>query len=223
MTTAVLVHAAWADASSWNKVIPQLQRKGLRVVSAQLPLTSLADDAAALRRYLHRIDGPVVLAAHSYGGAVITAGATGQANVRALVYIAAMAPDQGEKVIDLLHRAPAHPLAPALSPDADGLLWMSEEGFANAVAHQSPADAALLAATQKPISIQAIVEPMPAPAWRDKPSWYFVAQDDRMIAADTQRFMAERAGSTLEVHATGHTPLLSAPDAVTAIILKAAA
>ena len=129
----VLVHAAWADGSSWNKVIPKLQQLGFRVVSAQMPLTSLTDDVLAVRRVLARIGGPVVLVAHSYGGAVITAAASGQPNVGALVFIAAMAPKEGETVGELLQRAEPHPEAPQLAPDENGFLWMSGDGFAKAL------------------------------------------------------------------------------------------
>ena len=151
--TVVLVHAAWADASSWNQIIPPLQRRGLQAVAVQIPLSSLSDDAATLKRFLKRVSGPVVLVGHSYGGAVITAAASGNPNVKALVYIAAMAPDEGETVGELLHRAAPHAGAPALTPDEDGFLWMSAKGFADAVAHESSADDALLmAATQRPIA-----------------------------------------------------------------------
>jgi pimeloyl-ACP methyl ester carboxylesterase len=116
VATVVLVHAAWADASSWNKIIPPLQRRGLQAVAAQIPLSSLSDDAATLRRFLKRVSGPVVLVGHSYGGAVITAAGSGNPNVKALVYIAAIASDEGETVGELLHRAAPHASAPALCP-----------------------------------------------------------------------------------------------------------
>ena len=222
VATVVLVHAAWADASSWNKVIPPLQRKGIQVVAVQIPLTSLSDDAATVRRILKRVSGPVVLVGHSYGGAVITAAGSGNLNVKALVYIAAMAPAEGETVGELLHRTASHASAPALVPDEDGFLWMSAKGFADAVAHESSAeDAALMAATQKPITIKCVEEPMTEPAWKDKPSWYLVAERDRMIAPETQRFMAHRAGSHIRVMELDHTPLASAPDRVVAIITEA--
>ena len=222
VAAVVMVHAAWADASSWNKVIPSLQRKGLEVVAAQIPLTSLSDDAATLRRFLKRVSGPVVLVGHSYGGAVITAAGSGDPNVKALVYIAAMAPDEGETVGELLHRATPHPSAPALVPDEDGFLWMSAKGFADAVAHESSADDALLmAATQKPIAIKCIQEQMTKPAWKEKPAWFLVAERDRMIAPETQRFMADRIAGHVYAMEVDHTPLASAPDGVVAIITEA--
>jgi pimeloyl-ACP methyl ester carboxylesterase len=223
MTTAnvVLVHAAWADASSWNKVIPLLREQGLKVVSAQIPLTSLADDAAALTRVLKKMDGPVILAGHSYGGAVITA--VDQPNVKALVYIAAMAPAEGETVGELLHRAPPHPQAPALAPDQDGFLWMPPEAISNAVAHRATSsETALMAATQKPISVKCLGEPMGEPAWKAKPSWFLLAEQDRMISPSTQRFMAERMRAVVVARDLDHSPLISAPAEVASVILEAA-
>lgn len=220
--TVVLVHAAWADASSWNKVVPPLQRKGVQVAAIQIPLTSLSDDVVAVRRILKRVNGPVVLVGHSYGGAVITAAGSGNPALKALVYIAAMAPDEGETVGELLHRIAPHASAPALVPDEDGFLWMSAKGFADAVAHEGSAeDAALMAATQKPIAIQCVQEAMTQPAWKEKPSWFLVAERDRMIAPETQRFMAHRAGSHIRAMELDHTPLASAPDRVVAIITEA--
>ena len=220
--TVVLVHAAWADASSWNKVIPPLQRRGLQVAAVQIPLTSLSDDAATLRRFLKRVSGPVVLVGHSYGGAVITAAGSGNPNVKALVYIAAMAPDDGEAVGDLLHRAVPHPSAPPLVPDENGFLWMSAKGFADAVAHESSTNNALLMeATQKPIAIKCVQEQMTQPAWKEKPSWFLLAELDRMIAPETQRFMARRIGGDVHAVKVDHTPLVSAPDQVVAIISEA--
>jgi pimeloyl-ACP methyl ester carboxylesterase len=220
--TVVLVHAAWADASSWNKVIPPLQRKGMQVVAVQIPLTSLSDDVATVRRTLRKLSGPVVLAGHSYGGAVITAAGSENPNVKGLVYIAAMAPDDGETVGQLLHRAAPHASAPPLVPDEDALLWMPAKGFSDAVAHGSSADdAALMAATQKPIAIKCVDEPMTKPAWKEKPSWFLLAERDRMIAPETQRFMAHRTGGHILAMEVDHTPLASAPDRVVAIITEA--
>jgi pimeloyl-ACP methyl ester carboxylesterase len=222
VATVVLVHAAWADASSWNKIILPLLRKGLEALAVQIPLTSLSDDAQTLRRFLKRASEPVVLVGHSYGGAVITAAGSGNPNVKALVYIAGMAPDEGEAVGELLHRAPPHASAPALVPDEDAFLWMSAKGFADAVAHESSADDALpMTATQKPITIKCVQEQMTKPAWKEKPSWFLVAERDRMIAPETQRFMAHRAGSHMIENEVDHTPLTSAPDRVVAIITEA--
>jgi len=218
--SVVLVHGAWADGSSWRKVIALLQAQGVGVVAAPLPLTSLADDAAALEQVLERSAGPVVLAGHAYAGAVIAAGR--HPNVRSLVYIAALAPDEGETVAEVFGRAAPHPEAPPLAPDAHGLLWLPEAAFRNAFAQQaSPEDQALLAAVQRPIALRCIGAPVGRPRWRDLPSWYLVAEEDRMIAPDTQRWMADRMQARTWSRPVDHTPSVTAPDVVTGILLDA--
>src|ERR1700722_7229572 len=136
--TVVVVHGAWADGSSWQLVIPQLQKQGFNVVAAPIPLTSLSDDATALKRTIARTHGPVIVAGHAYAGAVI-AGAN-EERVKALVYVAALAPEEGETVAQVFYRDEAHPQSPKLGPDKDGWIWMPEEGFANAFAHHATAD-----------------------------------------------------------------------------------
>lgn len=221
--TVVLVHAAWADGSSWNKVTEKLQRKGFNVVAAQIPLTSFADDLASLRKVLLRQEGPLVLAGHSYGGAVITAAAAGNPKVKALVYIAAVVPDEGETVGDVFHRVAPHPSAPKLQPDADGFLWLNVEAFRGAVAPDaSLSETALMAATQKPISLTCLGEPMGKPAWKEKPSWFLIAEEDRMVSAETQRFTAGRMKSKIISLPIDHTPLASKPAAVADLIITAA-
>jgi len=221
--TTVLVHAAWADGSSWNKVTEELQRKGVNVVAAQIPLTSFTEDVASLRKVLLRQDGPLVLAGHSYGGAVITAAAAGNPKVKALVYIAAVVPDEGETVSDVFHRAAPHPSAPKLQPDADGSLWLNVEAFRAAVAPDaSLSETALMAATQKPISLTCLGEPMGKPAWKEKPSWFLIAEKDRMVSPETQRFTAGRMKSKIISLPVDHTPLASKPDAVAELIIAAA-
>src|SRR5215472_7030851 len=195
-TTVVLVHAAWADGSSWNKVTEEWQRKGFKVVAAQIPLTSFTDDVAVLKKVLLRQKGPVVLAGHSYGGAVITGAAAGNSNVKALVYIAAVVPDEGETVGDVFHRVPPHPSAPKLQPDADGFLWLTVDAFRSAVAPDASAsETALMAAAQKPIAVKCLGEPMTNPAWREKSTWFLVAEKDLMVSPETQRFTASRMKS----------------------------
>ena len=219
--TVVLVHGAWSDGSCWGSVILPLRRQGMKVVAAPLPLTSLSDDAAALRRVIERTTGPVILAGHAYGGAVI--GAIHHDRVKALVYIAALAPDDGETVADVFYRAAPHAEAPQLKPDADGFIWMPEEGFTHAVAHSaSPDQLAIMAAIQRPIAVQCIQEKVQGPAWKTTPSWYFVAEDDRMIVAETQRFMADRMGATLRSHAVDHTPMHRDPHLVSELLLDVA-
>jgi len=219
--TAILVHGAWADGSSWSQVILPLERQGLKVVCAPIPLTSLSDDAAALNRVLERIDGPVLLAGHAYAGAVIAAAS--DAKVKSLVYIAALAPDEGETVAQVFYRDEPHPLAPHLQPDAHGWIWMPEEGSRNAFAQNASDEAkAVAASVQRPIAVQCIQEAAPKPAWKFKPSWFLIAEEDRMINPKTQRFMAERMGAKVTIHSVDHTPLLTSPQVVVDIILQAA-
>jgi pimeloyl-ACP methyl ester carboxylesterase len=218
--TVVAVHGAWADGSSWKDVILGLQRKGLRVVAAPIPLSSLRDDTAALKRAIARVEGPVILTGHAYAGAVIAT--VSDERVKALVYIAGVAPDEGETVAQVFYQDEKHPQSPQLTPDADGFIWMPEEGFRNAFAQRATADqVALAASVQRPISLQCIQEPVPTPAWRSKPSWYLIAEEDRMINPKTQHFMAKRMGATTRSLPVDHTPLLSAPQKVVDIILEA--
>jgi pimeloyl-ACP methyl ester carboxylesterase len=219
-TTVIAVHGAWADGSSWKEVVFGLQREGLQVIAAPIPLTSLSDDAAALKRAIARTEGAVILAGHAYAGAVI--GMANDERVKALVYIAALAPDEGETVFQVFYRDERHALAPQLAPDADGLIWMPEEGFRNAFAQNATAgQIALAAAVQRPIALKCIQEQVPKPAWRSKPSWFLVAEDDRMLNPKTQHFMAERMKATTRSFAVDHTPLLTAPEKVVDIILEA--
>jgi pimeloyl-ACP methyl ester carboxylesterase len=218
--TVVLIHGAWADGSSWEPVIRRLQSAGINVVAAPIPLTSLSEDAAALRRTIARTDGPVVVTGHAYAGAVV--GAANNERVKGLVYIAALAPDEGETVADVFYRNASHPKAPKLAPDADGFIWMPDESFAEAFAQNATAEQIALArAVQRPIAVKCIQEPMTAPAWKTKPSWYLVAEEDRMINPKTQQFMAERMKATIRSYPVDHTPLLTAPDRVAEIILEA--
>jgi pimeloyl-ACP methyl ester carboxylesterase len=218
--TVVLVHGAWADGSCWRKVIFPLRRRGLKVTCAPIPLTSLTEDIAALRRVLERTTGPVVLVAHAYAGAVIAGVAAEQ--VKSLVYIAALAPDENETVADVFYRAAPHPEAPRLAPDAHGFIWMPEEGFGRAVAHNvSPDEATMMAAIQRPIALQCIQEKAPVPGWRTKPSWFLLAEEDRMISPETQRFMAERMRATVRSCRVDHSPMFTEPDLVVDVILEA--
>jgi len=219
--TAVVVHGAWADGSSWQAVIRPLEERGLKVVAAPIPLTSLSDDAAALKRTIARTQGPLIVAGHAYAGAVIAT--VNDERVKALVYVAALAPDEGETVAQVFYRDEPHPDAPQLAPDADGFIWMPDEGFANAFSQNASAEQiALVKAVQRPIALKSIQEPAPAPAWKVKPAWYLIAEEDRMINPKTQHFMAERMKATVRSSAIDHTPLLTAPDKVIDIIVEAA-
>lgn len=216
----VLVHGAWADGSCWSNVILPLRYQGLNVIAAPIPLTSLTDDAAALRRVIERTNGSVVLVGHAYAGAVIAA--VNDDRVKSLVYIAALAPDEGETVADVFYRAKPHPEAPQLQPDAHGFIWMPEDGFARAVAHKaSPDQLAIMAAVQRPIAVQCIQEKAPAPAWKRTPLWYLIAEEDRMILPETQRFMAERMRANIRSNPADHSPMYTAPNLVTDVILEA--
>ena len=217
----VLVHGAWADGSCWKDVVLPLERKGFEVICAPIPLTSLTDDVAALTRALERTSGPVVLAGHAYGGAVI--GATREERVKSLVYVAALAPDQGETVAEVFYRDEAHPEAPKLAPDMHGFIWMPEDGFSRAVAHKASTEQTkVLAAVQRPISVQCIQEKAPAPGWKTKPSWFLVAEEDRMINPKTQQFMARRMGAKIHSSSVDHSPMYTATNLVVDVILEAA-
>ncbi len=219
--TVVLVHGAWADGSCWQHVILPLQRQGLKITCVQIPLTSLTDDIAALQRVIERTTGPVLLAGHAYGGAVIAG--PHDDRIKSLVYVAALAPDEGETLADVFYRAEPHSDATRIAPDEHGFIWMPEEGFRNAVAHKASQDqAAILSAVQRPISLQCIQEKAPAPAWKTKPSWFLLAEEDRMISPETQRYMANRMGANVRSHPVDHSPMLTAPDLVTEVILETA-
>jgi len=218
--SVVLVHGAWADGSSWARVIAPLAASGLEVVAAPLPLTSFGDDVAALGRALERVTGPVVLAGHAYAGAVI--GAARDEKVKALVYVAALAPDEGETVADMFYRTEPHPQAPKLAPDSHGLIYLPDEAFAAAFAQDATAqEHALLAAVQRPISPACITVPVGRPLWRERPAWFLVAEDDRMILRENQRFMAERMKARIRSLPVDHAPIVTAPLSVVAIIREA--
>ena len=219
--TVVLVPGAWADGSSWQAIVGPLEERGLSVIAAPIPLTSLSDDAAALKRTIARTKGPVIVAGHAYAGAVIATAS--DERVKALVYIAALAPDKGETVAQVFYKDAAHPQAPKLAPDADGFIWMPDEGFANAFAQNASSEQiALCKAVQRPIAVKSIQEPAPEPVWKVKPTWYLLAEEDRMINPQTQRFMAERMKATVRSFAVDHTPLLTAPEKVVDTLLEAA-
>src|SRR6201991_3144673 len=218
--SVVLAHGAWADGSSWARVITALTAEQVNVSAAPLPLTSLADDVAALNRSLDRTEGPIVLAGHAYAGAVIALARPER--VKALVYVTALAPDEGETVAEVFYRLPPHPQAPKLAPDSNGLIWLPDEAFAAAFAqHASAEDRAVLRAVQRPISPACITVPVGRPLWKSVPTWYLVAEQDRMIVAESQRFMAARMKATVRSHAVDHTPSVTAPETVVDLILEA--
>jgi pimeloyl-ACP methyl ester carboxylesterase len=218
--SVVLVHGAWADGSSWSKVVSKLRANGVEAVTVPVPLTTLADDVAAVERTLERVDGPVVLVGHAYAGAVI--GSARSASIKALAYITALAPDEGETVADVFYRNEPHPQAPKLAPDEHGLIWLPREAFATAFAQDASAEEqAVLAAVQRPISPACITVPVGRPLWKDVPSWYLLAEQDHMIVAETQRFMADRMKARVRAHPVDHTPSVTAPGVVVDLILEA--
>jgi pimeloyl-ACP methyl ester carboxylesterase len=220
--TVLCAHAAWFDASSFRPVISAVSARGGHAEAVQLPLTSFCDDVTALRRALERQRGRVVLVGHSYGGAVITAAGT-DPRVVGLVYVAAIVPDAGETVGDVFTRAAPHPNAPRLEPDANGFLWVTAEDFQNAIAQDAgPDEAVLLAATQKPIAAACLGGRMQEPAWREKPSLYLIAEHDRMVAPDTQRFLANRMRSSIVSVASDHTPMAQHADTIAELVAHAA-
>ena len=217
----VLVHGAWADGSSWSKVIGPLKAAGLKVVAAPLPLTSLADDIAAVGRALERLDGPVVLAGHAYAGAVIAQ--TRDPKVASLVYIAGLAPEEGETVADVFLRGQPHSKAPKFEPDEHGLVWLPDEAFTDAFAQNAaPDEQAILAAVQRPLDVACVGVPVERPLWKDAPSWVLIADEDRMISPETQHFMTERMGAQVRSRPVDHVPMVTAPAEVVDIMLDAA-
>jgi pimeloyl-ACP methyl ester carboxylesterase len=220
-STIILVHGAWADGSCWRNVILPLQERGLHVICAPIPMTSLADDAAALNAALELTTGPVVLVGHAYSGAVIAA--VKHERVKSLVYISALAPDEGETVAKVFYLNPSHPDAPKLAPDAHGFIWMPDDGFRRAVAHKASLDQTKIAtAVQRPIAVRCIQEPAPAPLWKTKPSWFLIAEEDRMINPKTLNFMADRMHAKIHSYPVDHSPMYTEPQFVIDVILEAA-
>ena len=230
--TVVLVHGAFADASSWSGVIGRLQRLGYPVLAPANPLRGVADDAAYMKSVLAKIKGPIVLVGHSYGGFVITNAALGNPNVKALVYIAAYAPEQGETAVGINALAPGSKVAANLTiqsvPGPDGTqvpeASISPSAFRDVFAADLPAETtAVMAASQRPAALAAFTQPSGEPAWTSIPSWYMVAGRDNAIGAAVEQIMAERMGAhTVEVRTSSHAVMVSHPGAVTRLIVRAA-
>lgn len=219
----ILVHGAWADGSSWSRVISLLLEQGHHVTAAQIPLTSLADDTAVIQRILAVQRGPAIVVGHSYGGMVISEAATSASNAAALVYISAFAPEEGETLGELNARNPA-PVGPSpLRFNDPGFVWIDPAAFASAFAHEvEPAQAGVMAAIQKPIAAKVFGEKAGKPAWKTLPSWYLISEEDRILSPETQRFMAKRMGSVTSVVPGCHASLVSHA-AETAELIAAAA
>ena len=219
--TVLLVHGAWADGSSWAKVIPLLEAKGLHIVAVQIPLTSFSDDVAATQRAIALEDGPVLLVGHSYGGAVITE-AGNDAKVAGLVYVSAVAPDKGESAFALITSVPT-PIGSELRPDKTGFLKLTPKGIAEDFAQDlSPTEIAILTATQVPTSVTAMKGEITIPAWKSKPSWYIIAANDRAISPDLEAAQAKKIGATTTTISSSHVIMLAQPSKVADVIFEAA-
>jgi pimeloyl-ACP methyl ester carboxylesterase len=218
----VLVHGGFVDGSGWEDVYKILKKDGYRVSIVQNPTSSLVDDVAATKRILARQEMPVILVGHSYGGAVITE-AGNDPRVAGLVYIAAFAPDKGESVASLIKDPPAGAPVPPILPPEDGYLLLDVEKFPASFAADVAADkAAFMANSQVPWGVAALNGAVTQPAWKTKPSWYLIATDDKMIPPPAQHFMSKRAGSTVVEVKGSHAVYVSNPQAVVALIEKAA-
>ena len=219
----VLVHGAWADGSSWSKVIPLLESKGLHVVAVQIPLNSLADDVAATKRAIALQDGPVLLVGHSYGGAVITE-AGNDPKVVGLIYVAAFAPGEGESVFGISKPYPATPVGTEIPHDPTGFLTLTPKGISEDFAQDlSAREKELLTVTQGPTSASAFGATITTAAWKTKPSWFVISSDDRIISPDLERAEAEKMKATAITLSSSHVAMLSHPNEVAAFIGQAAA
>lgn len=222
MATIVLVHGFWADGSSWSGVITELLSAGHRPLAVQLPLSSLADDVATVDRVLARVPGPVILVGHSYGGVVVTAAGNTE-KVAALVYVAAYAPERDENVNAINDRYPPSSMGRAIRATDDGHLWLDEALFAEVFAHDvDPQRTAVMAVAQGPASVNCLVELAIEPAWKTKPSRWILPTADATISPDAQRWMAERAGSTVTELTSSHAVLVARPGETAAVIQQAA-
>jgi pimeloyl-ACP methyl ester carboxylesterase len=230
--TVVLVHGAFADASGWNGVTTKLQRRGYPVIAPANPLRSVSADSGYLASVLATIPGPIVLVGHSYGGEVITNAAAGNPNVKALVYVAAFAPDQGETAGELAAKFPGSQLTPenlVLRPFPVSATETSLDAYINPArfreifcADLSATTAAAMGASQRPAAVSTLGEPSGTPAWKTIPSWYLVARQDRAIPAEAERYMAQRMHAHTREIDSSHVAMISHPKVVTDLILDAA-
>src|ERR1700733_11845207 len=219
----VLVHGAWADGSSWSKIIPLLQAKGFNVSAVQNPLTSIADDVAATHRIINAQDGPVLLAGHSYGGAVITE-AGNNPKVAGLFYVAAFAPDEGETLGGLAGKFPATPAFSEVHPIEDGFLLLTPKGIREDFAQDlSLSEQNILLATQGATHGALLSTPIQTAAWHTKPSWFIIASNDRSISPEQEISTAKRMGAKTLTLPTSHVAMLAQPEQVADFMVEAAA
>jgi pimeloyl-ACP methyl ester carboxylesterase len=219
--TVVIVHGAWVDGTSWREVIALLHVEGLSVIAVQNPLSALADDVDAVSRVMKRQTGSVVLVGHGYGGTVVTQ-AGDHSKVAALVYIAACAPDIGESTTDVEKYCPSSPVISRFEVDAGGFLYLPLAVVQEFLAHDlSAAEVRVLAAAQPPIRVSALLDRVTNAAWRTKPSWYAVTDEDRIISPALQLEIATRIGARVISLRAGHVPFLSKPKETAEVILAA--
>jgi pimeloyl-ACP methyl ester carboxylesterase len=217
----LFVHGLWADGSCWSEVIPPLQADGYNVIAVQNPLTSLQEDVAAVKRALDRVGGPAILVGHSWGGFVITASGTDD-RVKGLVYVAALGPETGESVVSAAAKFDPAPVFKHVAV-VDGFIWLNRDALPHFAGDLSEHQQDLIHATQGPASAAMIETKLESdPAWRIKPSWYVVAQNDQTITPAQERFMSKRMGATTVEVASSHVPMISHPDIVVGLIRKAA-
>ena len=219
-TNIVLVHGAWADGSSWNKVIPILQNAGHNVIAVQLPEHSLADDVETVKRAIEHIGGPAILVGHSYGGAVITDAGYNNPNVTGLVYVAAFAPDEGQSLSNFVDLAKLP--KDLLIFDSGGFVYINPAMFPGAFAHDvDPAEAAVMAIVQKPINQSVLGEKSGPPAWKQLPTWYQISEGDHMIPPDAERLFAKQMNATTLSINSSHASPVSHPEEIAQLILNA--
>jgi pimeloyl-ACP methyl ester carboxylesterase len=217
----VLVHGLWADGSSWSKVIPILEKAGHKVIAVQLPLHSLEEDVATVKRAISLVGGPTILVGHSFGGFVITNAGYENENVTGLVYVSAFAPDEGETAVDYV---PVSSLPPGLLiPDSGGFAYLNPEMFHEAFVQDiNQKEAEILADVQKPAHQSLFTDPSGPPAWKQLPTWFEVSEGDRIIPPDAQRKFAERMDATTISLDSSHASLVSHPNEIAKLIMEAA-
>jgi pimeloyl-ACP methyl ester carboxylesterase len=219
----VLVHGAWADGSSWSKIIPLLQAKGLHAVAVQNPLSSIADDVASTNRLINAQDGPVLLVGHSYGGAVITE-AGNNPKVAGMVYVAAFAPEEGETLGGMAQKFPTTPVFGEIQPIEDGYLLLTRKGVFDFFAQDlAPAEKELVLAAQGATQGAILSTPIKKAAWHSKPSWFVIASNDQTISPEQEASTAKRMGAKTLTVASSHVPMLSHPEQVANFVIEAAA
>ena len=219
-TNIVLVHGVWADGSSWSKVIPILENAGHRVIAVQLPLSSLADDVATVKRAIDLVGGPTILVGHSYGGFVITNAGYNNQNVTGLVYVSVFGPDEGESTANFVDVAKLPP--GLLVFDSGGYAYINPEMFHQAFVQDANAtEAEIMAVVQKPAHQSILTEPSGPPAWKQLPTWFEISESDRIIPPDAQRQFAQRMNATTISLNSSHASLVTHPDEIAQLILNA--